>query len=93
MDEEAWVEQGKGIMQVLFEEMYPRIAAWVKDMGRIEIGYRYDSPDSSFLRVIQHTQMIWSADNRFSSTDEALAEIDVAIADWCEEQGISLEDD
>jgi len=46
------------VKQVVFEEKYPYIAAWVKEMGPIEVGYLYDAPDASFLRVIQYTGLI-----------------------------------
>jgi hypothetical protein len=77
---------------VSFEEEYPHIAAWVRDMGPIEIGHLYDLPDSSFLRVIQYTDLIWSSDQTYASLDEALAEMEDAIATWCDDQGIQLED-
>ncbi len=78
--------------QVVFEEKYPFIAAWVKEMGPIEIGYLYDAPDASFLRVIQYTDLIWSSEMRYASLDKALAEMEDAIANWCDEQGITLVD-
>ena len=42
---------------MVFEEKYPYIAAWVKEMGPIEIGYLYDTPDALFLRVIQYRDL------------------------------------
>lgn len=73
-----------------FEERYPHIAAWVREMGPIEIGHLYDFPDPSFLRVIQHTDLIWSSDKTYASLDEALVEMEDAIARWCDDQGIRL---
>ncbi len=61
-------------------------------MGSIEIGYLYDAPDASFLRVIQYTDLIWSSDKHYASLDEALTEIEDAIANWCRDQGITLVD-
>lgn len=74
------------------DETYPTLAAWVKQEGRIEIGYGYDANDRSFLRVIQYTDVIWCSDRTYTSLDEALAEMEEAIAQWCREQGISLGD-
>jgi len=73
-----------------FEESYPTIAAWVREAGSIEIGYRYDVPDSSFLRVIQYTELIWCSDQTYASLAEALAAMEDAIVQWCAEQGITL---
>ena len=92
MAQEVWVAQEERINGVVFEEKYPYITAWVREMGPIEIGFLYDAPDSSFLRVIQYTNLIWSSDNRHASLDEALAEMEDAIAQWCDEQGIKLLD-
>ena len=74
------------------DEKYPHLLAWVREIGSIEIGYFYDAPESSFLRVIQYTDLIWSSDETYSSLEEAFAEMEAAIAKWCEEQGISLGD-
>lgn len=73
-----------------FAESYPQIAAWVREAGSIEIGYLYDVPDASFLRVIHYTELIWSSDRTYASLEEALAEIEAAITQWCVEQGITL---
>jgi hypothetical protein len=78
------------VKQVIFEEKYPYIGAWVKEMGPIGIGYLYDAPDASFLRVIQYTDLIWSSEKHFASLDNAFAEMEEAIATWCDEQGIPL---
>ena len=77
---------------MVLEEKYPHVAAWVKEMGPIEIGYLYDAPDASFLRVIQYTDLIWSNDKHYASLDEALTEMEDAIANWCRDQGITLVD-
>jgi hypothetical protein len=73
-----------------FAEKYPYIVIWGREMGSVEIGYHYDVPDSSFLRVIHHTELIWSSDKPYLSLDEALAALENAIAKWCAEQGITL---
>ena len=76
--------------QVVFEEKYPHLAVWVKEMGPIEIGYLSDAPDASFLRVIHYTDLIWSSEKPYASLDNALAEMEDAIATWCDEHGIPL---
>lgn len=73
-----------------FVEKYPLLQAWVREVGSVEIGYLYDVPDASFLRVIHYTELVWSSDETFASLEEALAEIEHAIAQWCAEQGITL---
>ena len=73
-----------------FAESYPMLAAWVREAGSVEIGYLYDVPDASFLRVIHYTELIWSSDKTYASLDEALAEIEDAITKWCAGQGITL---
>ena len=72
-------------------ERYPKLSAWVKQEGRIEIGYSYHPHDRSFLRVIQYTDLIWSSDQSYASLDEALAEMEDAVGKWCDQQGITLE--
>jgi hypothetical protein len=72
------------------DEKYPTLSAWVKQEGQIEIGYSYNPYDRSFLRVIQYTDLIWSSDHICPSLDEALTEMEEALAQWCEEQGITL---
>ena len=71
-------------------ERYPYLSAWVKEAGSIEMGYSYSGYEHSFLRVIQYTDLIWSSDRTYASLDDALAEMEAAIARWCEEQGIML---
>ena len=73
-----------------FAESYPMLQAWVREAGSVEIGYLYDVPDASFLRVIHYTELIWSSDKTYVSLEEALAEIEDAIAKWCAAQGITL---
>lgn len=74
------------------DERYPYLSAWVKETGSIEMGYSYSGYEHSFLRVIQYTDLIWSSDRTYASLDDALAEMEAAIARWCEEQGIMLGD-
>jgi hypothetical protein len=73
-------------------DRHPYLSAWMKEAGSIEIGYTYSGHEHSFLRVIQHTDLIWSSDRTYASLDDALDEMEAAIARWCEEQGIRLGD-
>jgi hypothetical protein len=75
---------------VSFAEKYPQLTAWVSEAGSIEIGYLYDVPDPSFLRIIHYTEVIWCSDKPYASLEEALAEMETAIISWCAEQGITL---
>jgi hypothetical protein len=70
-----------------FEKQYPNISAWVHN-GEIRIGY--SDYDNVFLRVIDEGGVIWESSRSYDSLDEALAAMEVAIADWCSENGIEL---
>lgn len=72
-----------------FEKQYPHIAAWVQD-GQIEIGY--SDYDDVFLRVIDEGGIVWESGKSYPSLDDALAEMDAAIAAWCAEIGLELID-
>lgn len=90
--ETAQPDKRKRKHRAALAERYPYLAAWVKEAGSIEIGYTYSGHEHSFLRVIQHTALIWSGDGLYVSLDDALAEIEAAIARWCEQQDITLEE-
>ena len=72
-----------------FEKQYPNISAWVQD-GQVTIGY--DDYDDAFLRVTDAGGVVWESHQTYESLDEALAEMDAAIAAWCAEHGIELID-
>jgi hypothetical protein len=71
-----------------FDEKYPHVSAWVQD-GNIEIGH--NDYDKVFLRVMDAGGVIWESDKSYPSLDDAFAEMDAAIADWCEENGVELD--
>lgn len=75
-----------------FEEKYPYLATWLQQEGQIQIGYSNSPYDSSFLRVIQFTELIWRSDHFYSSLDDAFTDMEKAIITWCAEQGITLLD-
>jgi hypothetical protein len=80
------------VYRTLGDERYPYLSAWVKQAGSIEIGYSYGGHEQSLLRIIHYTDLIWSDDRPYASLDDALAEMEAAIARWCEQQGITLEE-
>ena len=70
-----------------FEDKYPFIAAWVQD-GTIEIGY--NDYDDVFMRVIDPGGVVWESNKIYTNLDEALAEMNLAIEQWCNENGIEF---
>jgi hypothetical protein len=88
--ETAQLHGKKGKSSTTLDQKYPYLSAWVKEAGSIEIGYNNSGHDQSFLRVIQYTDLIWRSDHTYVSLDDVLSEMEAAIAQWCEEQGITL---
>ena len=70
-----------------FEDKYPFIAAWVQD-GTIEIGY--NDYDDVFMRVIDPGGVVWESNKIYTNLDEAFAEMNLAIEQWCNENGIEF---
>ena len=69
-----------------FEDTYPNIARWVNEHeGWIEIGYDLDSPLSSFIRALDSGGMLWQGKDSYGSLDEALQELDSALAQVLQE--------
>lgn len=66
------------------ELTYPRVAAWTKKQGWIEIGR--DDFNRSFIRVLDIGGMIWEGDAAYPSFDAALQAAEAAIEAWLGEQ-------
>ena len=65
-----------------FEDTYPNIDRWVNEHeGWIELGYDVDSPLNSFVRALDCGGMPWEGQSSYSSVDEALQDLDDALAD------------
>jgi len=68
------------------EDTYPNIARWVNEHeGWIEIGYDLDSSLNSFIRALDSGGMLWQGKDSYGSLDEALQELDSALAQVLEE--------
>jgi hypothetical protein len=65
------------------EQIYPNVALWIKSHGWIEIGY--DDFSHSFVRALDIGGMIWEAEEKYNSLDEAMQALDKGIADWLKE--------
>lgn len=69
-------------MTVPFADAYPNIDRWISEHeGVIEIGYDVDSPLDSFVRTLDAGGMPWEGQSSYSSVDEALQDLDDALAD------------
>ena len=71
-----------------FDDKYPFIAAWVQD-GTVEIGY--NDYDDVFLRVIDPGGVVWESNKIYTNLDEAFSDMNDAIEQWCNENGIEFE--
>ena len=67
-----------------FEETYPHIAEWVKTWGWIEIGD--DTTAGSFIRALDEGGLVWESNQTYASLDQALRDLDIALAGWLDEQ-------
>lgn len=65
---------------VTFSTLYPRTTEWVQDCGWIEIGYAYGPP--IFLRAYDEGGTVWEGKNKYSSIEEALADLEQALDDY-----------
>ena len=67
-----------------FEQSYPHIARWVREYGRIEIGY--DEYRHSFVRGIVETDLAWEGEGPYPTLDAALQALEAGLAEWLAEQ-------
>lgn len=59
--------------------MYPNIARWVAD-GWVEIGYDYNT--ESFVRAFDEGGEVFTGKRKYTSLDEALADLEEGIKQW-----------
>jgi hypothetical protein len=57
----------------------------VKTWGWIEIGD--DAMVGSFIRALDEGGLVWESDQTYATLDQALRDLDAALADWLNEQG------
>ena len=75
----------KAIKADAFEQSYPNVAWWVRSYGWIEMGD--DDVNRSFVRALDIGGMIWEGKDHYASVDEALADLEAALAHWFAENG------
>ena len=62
------------------ETRYPHVARWVQDFGWIEIGQ--DDFNRSMVRALDIGGLIWEGKSRYATLDEALRDLEQALAVW-----------
>jgi hypothetical protein len=70
-------------MATTFDETYPSVARWVKEMGYIEIGY--DDMSRSFVRALDIGGLIWEGGDSDDPLDTTLGTLDKALQRWIED--------
>jgi len=73
-------------MAYSFEDVYPRIARWVKTHGWIEIGGDYRGGFS--LRALDEGGLVWEGGDPSHTLDENLQMLEQALAQWMSDQGV-----
>lgn len=68
-----------------FSSTYPNIAKWTESYGWIEIGQ--DDYSTSFIRVLDIGGMLWESKPKYISLDDALNELETALAKIIKEIG------
>ena len=69
-----------------FEQQYPTIQRFVKEIGWIEIGQ--DSVVTSFVRAYDQGGTVYEGKSSYRSLDAALADLEVGIQAYLDENGI-----
>lgn len=62
------------------ETNYPHVARWVQEFGWIEIGQ--DDFSRSMVRALDIGGMIWEGRASYATLDDALKDLDQALAAW-----------
>jgi len=68
-----------------FDQTYPTLSAWVREYGRIEIGYTDYS--HALVRAVDFGGWLWEAQSDYASLDRAFQELEVALTEWMEDNG------
>lgn len=70
----------------MFDEQYPNLAAWILG-GHAWIELGQDEMSRSLVRVLDIGGLVWESEKRYKSVAEALADAEVAVEKWLEENG------
>jgi hypothetical protein len=73
-----------------FEKQYPAIAYFVEAMGWIEMGT--DENSSAFVRAYDNGGTVYEGEENYSSLEDALEDLEAAIQDYLDENGVDEED-
>ena len=73
------------------ETLYPNLSCFVDEYGWIEFGRDDDSPLTSFIRALNMGGMVWEGEDSYATLDEAFADLERALGEWMEEEGIERE--
>src|SRR5689334_7107294 len=75
-------------MGTTFVEKYPSLARWVREDGRIEIGYVERS--DTFARAIMNGIISWKGEADYRTIDEALKDMERGVKEYLETKGITV---
>jgi hypothetical protein len=68
----------------MFDQQYPHLAAWILGGDAwIELGQ--DEMSHSMVRILDIGGLIWESDERYETVAQALADAEMALAEWSEE--------
>jgi len=71
-----------------FEQKYPNLSDFVYYQGKIEIGYDYNT--NSFVIAYDEGGTVYEGKNKYETIDDALADLEIGITQYLEENGIDL---
>lgn len=70
----------------MFDEQYPNLSAWILGGDAwIELGQ--DEFSRSYVRVLDVGGLIWESERSYQTVAEALADAEIAVAAWLDENG------
>ena len=72
-------------MAKIFDDLYPNVAWWADGGGWIELGQ--DEFSRSMIRVLDIGGMLWEGKDTYDTVAAALAEAEVFLIQWREENG------
>lgn len=73
------------------EMLFPNVSYFVDEHGWIEFGRDDDSPLTSFIRALNMGGMIWEGEDNYPTLDAAFADLERALSEWMEEEGLTPE--
>ena len=78
-------------MSFSLEVLYLNTSYFVDAIGWIEMGRDDDSPLTSFIRALDVDGMVWEGKDDCDSLDEAFQDVERAITEWMQAEGIEPE--